>query len=317
MKMPEYELEEQKSGDTRQGPKGTERFIQGKLGNVNLPFGLGGRWVSQDEYQKIRTGSSNVSTSSEPAKEGMSAAELKAAQEAANRRRASGEMSDLRGGSYETKRPTGREESKVERPKQTGPKLVWNPKRMDFDTPEGKPAPYPKLPSPRNIDIKGLSAYGPNKPLPRLSSTEVSVSTSPTSTPAPATPKPTGVSDGLKKWASIYGPKGEKKLKQFTPSQSRLFKDLKMEAYDVVLDYLLSEGHADTLEEAHYVMMQLDSEYVQSIVESGLPIPPGGIKPDRLNPIDPATGKSMYKVIEKGGKPKEIRNPSFGKLPPA
>jgi len=90
------------------------------------------------------------------------------------------------------------------------------------------------------------------------------------------------------------------------------------EAYDVVLDYLLSEGHADTVEEAHYVMMQLDSEYVQSIVEAGLPIPPGGIKPDRLNPIDPATGKSMYKVVPgASGKPKEIRNPSFGKLPPA
>ena len=91
-----------------------------------------------------------------------------------------------------------------------------------------------------------------------------------------------------------------------------------MEAYDVVLDYLLSEGHAETVEEAHYVMMQLDSEYVQSIVEAGLPIPPGGIKPDRLNPIDPATGKSMYKVVPgASGKPKEIRNPSFGKLPPA
>jgi len=41
----------------------------------------------------------------------------------------------------------------------------------------------------------------------------------------------------------------------------------KMETYDVVLDYLLSEGHADTVEEAHYVMMQLDSEFIQDIVE--------------------------------------------------
>ena len=40
------------------------------------------------------------------------------------------------------------------------------------------------------------------------------------------------------------------------------------EAYDVVLDYLLSEGHAETVEEAHYIMMQLDSEYIQSIVEN-------------------------------------------------
>ena len=41
-----------------------------------------------------------------------------------------------------------------------------------------------------------------------------------------------------------------------------------MEAYDVVLDYLLSEGHADTVEEAHYVMMQLDSEFIQNIIEN-------------------------------------------------
>ena len=41
-----------------------------------------------------------------------------------------------------------------------------------------------------------------------------------------------------------------------------------MEAYDVVLDYLLSEGHAETLEEAHYVMMQLDSEFIQNIIEN-------------------------------------------------
>ena len=49
------------------------------------------------------------------------------------------------------------------------------------------------------------------------------------------------------------------------------------ESYDIVLDYLLSEGHADTVEEAHYIMLQLDSEYIQSIVENvqGGPILPG------------------------------------------
>ena len=40
------------------------------------------------------------------------------------------------------------------------------------------------------------------------------------------------------------------------------------EPYELVLEYLLSEGHADTVEEAHYVMMQLDSEYIQRIVEN-------------------------------------------------
>jgi len=48
-------------------------------------------------------------------------------------------------------------------------------------------------------------------------------------------------------------------------------RDPRYEAYDVVLDYLLSEGHAETVEEAHYVMMQMDAEHIQSIVEMGDP----------------------------------------------
>ena len=42
---------------------------------------------------------------------------------------------------------------------------------------------------------------------------------------------------------------------------------MKKEAYDLVLDYLLSEGHVDTVEEAHYVMLQMTSEHVQQVVE--------------------------------------------------
>ena len=43
---------------------------------------------------------------------------------------------------------------------------------------------------------------------------------------------------------------------------------MKQEAYDLVLDYLLSEGHVDTVEEAHYVMLQMTSEHVQEVVEA-------------------------------------------------
>ena len=174
------------------------------------------------------------------------------------------------------------------KPKPAGQKLVWNKQRMDFDTPDGKPAPYPKV-EPKDIDIRGLSAYRPGGALPRLSSTGVSASSSPTATtptattPAPAAPKPEGVSAGLKKWASIYGPGGPKELKQPTPSQRRLFKythpstEKPMEAYDVVLDYLLSEGHAETVEEAHYVMMQLDSEYIQTVIQERAWWDPAGL----------------------------------------
>ena len=37
------------------------------------------------------------------------------------------------------------------------------------------------------------------------------------------------------------------------------------DAYDLVLEYLLSEGHVETLDEALYVMMEMDSETIQSI----------------------------------------------------
>ena len=38
------------------------------------------------------------------------------------------------------------------------------------------------------------------------------------------------------------------------------------EPYDLVLDYVLSEGHADTVEEAHYVMTQMDEEAIKAII---------------------------------------------------
>ena len=39
------------------------------------------------------------------------------------------------------------------------------------------------------------------------------------------------------------------------------------DAYDLVLEYLLSQGHTDTIEEAHYVMMEMDEETIGSIIE--------------------------------------------------
>ena len=38
------------------------------------------------------------------------------------------------------------------------------------------------------------------------------------------------------------------------------------EPYHIVLGYLLSEGHADTINEAHYVMTQMDTDTIQEIV---------------------------------------------------
>ena len=43
---------------------------------------------------------------------------------------------------------------------------------------------------------------------------------------------------------------------------------VKKESYDVVLDYLLSGGHAETVEEAHYIMLRLEADHIQEIVET-------------------------------------------------
>ena len=39
------------------------------------------------------------------------------------------------------------------------------------------------------------------------------------------------------------------------------------DAYDLVLEYLLSQGHADTLEEANYVMLEMDAEMIGGIID--------------------------------------------------
>jgi hypothetical protein len=39
------------------------------------------------------------------------------------------------------------------------------------------------------------------------------------------------------------------------------------EPYDVVLNYLLSEGHADTLDEANYIMLEMDETAIGTIME--------------------------------------------------
>lgn len=56
----------------------------------------------------------------------------------------------------------------------------------------------------------------------------------------------------------------EKKQKEVSASTQKESYD----AYDLVLEYLINFGHADTLAEAEYVMSELDSEMIDSIVES-------------------------------------------------
>ena len=60
-------------------------------------------------------------------------------------------------------------------------------------------------------------------------------------------------------------------IKQYPKSQTAIKSKLKAlesyEPYDLILNYVLSEGHADTVEEAHYVMTQMNEETIKSILD--------------------------------------------------
>lgn len=55
--------------------------------------------------------------------------------------------------------------------------------------------------------------------------------------------------------------------KSSNPEKKKPSTESTNEAYDLVLEYLISTNQVDTVEEAHYVMMQLDSENIGTIVE--------------------------------------------------
>ena len=55
--------------------------------------------------------------------------------------------------------------------------------------------------------------------------------------------------------------------KMQTASRARQGVKESYDAYDLVLEYLLSQGHVDTVEEANYVMLVMDAETIGTIVE--------------------------------------------------
>ena len=56
--------------------------------------------------------------------------------------------------------------------------------------------------------------------------------------------------------------------------------------YETLLGYVLSEGHADTVEEAHYVMMQMDEDTIRTIIREQRPFGVGKSTYDMLNNPD-------------------------------
>lgn len=99
-----------------------------------------------------------------------------------------------------------------------------------------------------------------------------------------STPEPQAQS---KLSGGAYSPAATARMSQRT--KNVLGVNEQYDAFDLVLEYLLSQGHVDTLEEALYVMMEMSSETVQEIVEGIMPEP---INPEvhrRLQRIEKAT----------------------------
>ena len=81
----------------------------------------------------------------------------------------------------------------------------------------------------------------------------------PTQGPSDAKIDPKAVSSALK----AQQERDKKKAQPQTVSSSYEY-----DAYDLVLEYLFSQGHAGTLEEANYVMLEMDAKMIGDIVEA-------------------------------------------------
>lgn len=91
-----------------------------------------------------------------------------------------------------------------------------------------------------------------------------------------------------------------------SPRQQRLNMEMEYDAYDLVLEYLLSEGHVETVEEAHYVMMEMDAETIGTIVEAA--------KDQSDKQIEKGV-KTTYKAGNVLDNTHQGRSPGLNKLP--
>ena len=119
----------------------------------------------------------------------------------------------------------------------------------------------------------------------------------PTQGPSDAKIDPKAVSTALK----AQQERDKKKAQPQTVSSSYEY-----DAYDLVLEYLLSQGHADTLEEANYVMLEMGAEMIGDIVEvmegSGMVTGTAKVINTILKPVNqtPEQEKSAVRNLTKG-----------------
>jgi len=170
------------------------------------------------------------------------------------------------------------------------------PVRQAGQTPTGKPAPKPKGKG-KDVTPPVPPVKGKGKPLSKGNLTKLGLlgagalaynalndggktdsesdSSTSTSTSTPTTPtepeKPKSPTADLPKapfWWSSLKPKTLGYQMQPSVRSYRNVREDRNEAYEIVLEYLIDNGHADTIEEANYVMMQMEFDHFVEIVEA-------------------------------------------------
>jgi hypothetical protein len=94
-----------------------------------------------------------------------------------------------------------------------------------------------------------------------------------------------------------------------TARERMLNQSYEYDAYDLVLEYLLDNGHVDTVDEAHYVMLEMEAEVIQDIVEAKYGTKEGRKelakkirKGEEVGKSGPGTGfADVEKAAKKGG----------------
>jgi len=97
----------------------------------------------------------------------------------------------------------------------------------------------------------------------------------PTQGPKDAQVDPQSVENSVKAQQELDKKRAEDKLKADQKKQEEQNKRANTalpvkeshEPYDIILEYLMGRGHVDTIEEAHYIMLEMDSEAIQNILE--------------------------------------------------
>jgi hypothetical protein len=152
--------------------------------------------------------------------------------------------------------------AKAERDRTRGTSSTTNPLMADIKSklPAASPASTSK-PGPKEKKNQTPTS-GPTPAIPDLKSVNADLKKA--NTPD-ALNKPAPANSALAKEQERRKREAEKAGKE---AQARTVNaSYEYDAYDLVLEYLLSQGHVETVEEANYVMLVMDAETIGSIVE--------------------------------------------------